>query len=1089
MTVSAKLSTAIEIFTELGWTDADVSSAEHLPTGTAEQQHTARASLATGDWGEFGPVAERSFGWISWIDVDATMLALFAVRVGVDARRAAAIMPGNHRVSDDLAARILSQRGPVFCARFIEHACASSRRAWEHSTSVHAGAAVRLVAEHDLPVPGSLEYLKDWAVFALGALTGEGERFPAQRGWCDPSIIERRYAEHARTAVAVGVPATGPFAKTLAPAVARSWIHRHEAAELAFTALDAAGRPGDRKEWIRTLIEDLAVTDAELIERADALVGVLGFGDPPVVESVAPILIAGVDDRTLTDVLSVGLSVKTKKARRALLTAAAKRARPDKESLDVLGPLVAEIAADKDPALARAAAAVVTAWDVEQVDLEPEVIDVAGWWRPTPALWNVPRLDIGEVTVDSLTEAAARLVERPVGVVDVEVERFLALANGAARTDPAGTRDALRGVPRRWSPGLSGVAEWVRGEPIPLLDRPARDDDPGANRLVWGVCSARQGAVLQRLGAVPCLLSTPTWEDLRIDPADLVTRLTDYVADEAAAGEADLSLAITRIDLHLVTDAILDELDGLAVPVVSQSGDVVEPAAGSLIARYTADPFREPALTIHKNFRAWIPEPLMVPDSLAALPDRWTGAHSTGPEMAVFPTWGDGAVMQNQYSDSADTGLLLRQMARRSTPLSPGMAINLIGDQRGLHHAAAADGSAAVIEAWERGLLRPGVADIRYLDWRPKPTNLAAFARVCLELAEQGLASVVWSLLDDLIAASVATPRMLAGTADLVEAIELLLPGATDVNLPGVRALAKRRGSSRAVTMARAITAGLPDPTAEFQEKISRTADEPFEDVWPVDAGTGPVVEDGASITAEWVDSSAPTRFMAVDLTFPNPPHPRFRITKRWFYDLENEGQCRTSPYDGDTPSRRQGDEAWLHWDSNAQRLVVSEHRNRYENKPGPLPSMGDVPPLTTSMVAAVLAALCHDTDEIHDILSLIDEKKFGAGAVRIAIRSLLPHADISPARIVRLIEREPTTLPTLWPVLTESIRFAAEIERPPRWLNRVLDVALSFGPILREAEKRGLIRADWQGLTELADRRGSSAATRKARALLAEIS
>lgn len=126
----------------------------------------------------------------------------------------------------------------------------------------------------------------------------------------------------------------------------------------------------------------------------------------------------------------------------------------------------------------------------------------------------------------------------------------------------------------------------------------------------------------------------------------------------------------------------------------------------------------------------------------------------------------------------------------------------------------------AVIEAWERGLLRPGIPDARYLDWERTPHSLAAFARVALELAEDGLASVVWPVLDDLITASLAQQRMLPGTADVAEALADLAPeavaavaaglaGRDVLAVPGLRALAERPGSSRAIAAARAAVAML----------------------------------------------------------------------------------------------------------------------------------------------------------------------------------------------------------------------------------------------------------------------------------------
>lgn len=1093
MTVSPKLAAALDVFRQLGWDDAEPSDVEGLPLGTAEQRRVALAGLRSGKWGEFGRISERGYGWISWVDVDTTMLALFAIRMGVDASRAARLMPGNRKVDDDLATRILAARGPQFAARFIEKACGSSRRAWEHSTSVHAGAAVRLVAHHHLPVPDNVQYLKDWAVYALGALAGDSELFPADRGWCDPALIEERYKEHARSAVAVGVPATGPFSKTLVPAVTRGWLTRDEALELVFIGLDTAQRPGDRVEWARVLTNGLGVSDAELVARADAVVSVLAFGDTAIVEAFGPVLIGATDDDIVSDVLVVGLAATAKKARLALLAAAAQRTPPRTDVAETVTELISPLAGGKDRALAKAATRVMTAWALQPADSCPEPVGVHGWWSPTPPLWEVPRFDAGETSVDALVACAGRLSGRPSDVVDDEVERFLVLANASARRDEAGTRDVLRGVRGNGVGGLRAVPAWVEGSPSQLLDRTLVGDRHNVH--VGGLLVAREAAVFQRLGAVPCLLSSPTWDDLRIDPHDLLQRLNAYVSVGATASEADLFLALTRLDLTRMTEDLLDALGSLGVPVVLQSGETLEQSAGSLIVAYIADPVREPELTAEQRYWA---ASLTVPASLASFPNRLGSYGRDG--LAVFPSWGDGAGSLS-HTDADDIGLRLRQAVRRATPLTPALAAGLIDAQRGFHRRAAADGTTAVIEAWDRGLLQPRVADMRYVGRPGVASNLAALARVAIDLAEQGIASVMWPILDDLVHASARQSRIVAGTAEVADAILAMQPEAQDavgrgiapattLDLPGVRALAGRDGSSRAVTVAREMVALLPEPVSHRPQETTST--EPaLDDIWPSDAGMVPAVVDAATLSVQWLDPAAPTRLMAADLALPERPGEQFRVVTNWYYALRTEGQCGATSYTDEPPARLPHN-AWLHWDADAARLVVEEHRNWRDGKDGPLRRGSEVPPLTTSLVGVALMGLCHDGSSTYAVQELVEGGLFGAPAVQIATRALLAHPDVSMAKIVRVVDDAPTTLAVMWPVLVESVRFAAGCDdRLPTWLNRVLDVALSYAGALREAGRRGWIPAEsaaWPGLSELAGRSGSSAALKKARTLLARV-
>lgn len=1109
MTLTARQTAAIEVFRSLGWASASVEDVEQLPLGTAEEQRVARDGLASGEWGEFGRTGENTWGWIPWTDVDQGMLRLFAVRVGVDARRAARLLvtaPGG----DELLTRLVSARGDAYAARFVE-AADRAGRAWEHSTSMLGGVTVRLVDRNDLPVPHSVEYLKDWAVHASIVLTGVGELVRAEREPCGADVVERRFAEHVRAAVAVGVPATGPFGGVPAAGVARGWLDRDEAVDLVLTALDAAQRPGDRKAWTQVLTGALALTDDELVAHADVLVGVLARGDAPVVEAFAPRLIARAGDDVLGDVLAVTLPVRTKKVVLALLTAAAARPRPGDDVVDAVAPFVRQHGTGTDRPLARAAQALADAWGI--VDAPAGSEDDAppiGLWQATPPVWDVPRFVVGEVSAAALTDAAAALTGRPEGVVDVEVERFLALATAVAAADRDAARSALGGVRPSWVGGLRCVPAWVRGEDSDLLDR--RGGADGWGRVVWDPCDAREASVVRRLGEVPVLLSTPTWVDLRVDPSDLVDRLTTYAAAGAVASEADLFLALTRTDGALVTAGVLAALDTLPVPVVLQDGTPAAFTAGPAARAYLTHPVREPALAIEGSWRHWAPQPLALPESLQAFPSRLRNDNAydrVGPE--VFPAWGDAAATGLSSSESADLGLRLRQAARRATPLPPGLTVNLVAAQRGFHPVAAADGSAAVLEAWERGLLRPGTADVRLLDWTETPSNLAALARACAELAGEGLLSVVWPLLDDVLAVSLRASRLLAGTSEVAETMRALAPAvltavargdadAAVLDVPGTRTLAARSGSSRAVVAARAVVDLLPAPVAvaepaEPDEPVvpAATPGRAFDEVWAPGAGTRPAVVDGATLTTTWVARTGSSRMLAVDIDLPGDPAGPYRVAKTWFYDLEREGQCAAVSAAGQASASGSGTpDAWLHWDESAGRLVAMPHRDWLAGRDRPLERGGaPVPPLTTSMVAVVLASMCHDDPPRYYVREIVGEGVVGSAAVTVAMRALLPHADFSPARVVRLLEDDPTTLPVLWPVLVESVRFAATVEgTPPRWLNRVLDVALVHAAHLREAARRGLLPAEaaaWPGLSDVAARRGG-AAPGKARDLLARV-
>jgi hypothetical protein len=135
------LQEAVGVFKELGWEGVTPENVLQLPLGTPEQKRTALVGLKGGEWGEFAKLKENTYGWRSFVDVDEGKLALFAVRVGVDARRAASVLQGRK----ELLVTIVAERGAKYASSFMRHACVSSRRMWEHSASAFGSVAVLLV--------------------------------------------------------------------------------------------------------------------------------------------------------------------------------------------------------------------------------------------------------------------------------------------------------------------------------------------------------------------------------------------------------------------------------------------------------------------------------------------------------------------------------------------------------------------------------------------------------------------------------------------------------------------------------------------------------------------------------------------------------------------------------------------------------------------------------------------------------------------------------------------------------------------------------------------------------------------------------
>ena len=1099
--MNTKLQDTVAIFKELGWENVTFENVLSLPLGTTEQKKTALDGLKSGDWGEFAKTGSNSYGWRSYIDVDSGNLALFAVRIGVNAQRAVNILRNS---DNEMMLEVIAARGEKYASDFIGYACVSRRRMYEHSASVFGNVAVKLVDKLGMDIPQNVEYMKDWSVYAAAALGLKAEVRYKETGLPELGLIEKRFIEHIHTGVAVNVPGTGPFGAVLPTGVKRGWLSREKGIELSFSALDAAVRPGDRKIWL-DVMDKLGISDKELLEHAQALIPLLSSGDAAMIVRLAPVLIAQSDDTLLVEVLPAAFSSPTKKAKQIVLRAALERSCP--KGVEELTPWLSILSGDTDKTICSLAAKLMKQWKIETETMPEEKAEIQGFWQETPPVWAVPSFSLEEVSPEALTELAAVIVNRPALVHDVVTERFLAVANAIAYQDPEAARISLRGLRPRRQQLLDFIIYWINKE-TPVY---GADND----KNTYSPLHARDYIVCFNLDKLPCLLSTPSVDDLTINVSDLIARLEIYKKSEINVLEADLFLALTRLDVTTKTPESIDSLRKLNIPVLLQSGDKMTNTAGQVVLTYLETPLIEPPFVLGSYW-----SDISSANSLRGFPSRFS--RYMDEYFSVFPCWGDTSLRDVRWDSEVyhEQGLVMRQVARRAAPLPPGASINFMAALRSMTPDAAEDSMRAVTEAWERGLLRPGIADVGMMDWSSQPPyNLVALASALDGIARDGMLSVVWPVPDALIEASLKEPRLLAGTAELAELILLFLPevevamkqGIADKNalyLPGIRSLALRDGSSRAVSVAKKIVDMLPSALAvpKQDKKDSPVMDTPFDEIWPAQKkapatlsigtiATGPI-DDGATISIDWVNPSAPTKIFLFTLTVPDITDRVFQIVKNgWFYELESEGQCQAYAVTPSITTLNESNQIWLHWDAKKKSIVACDHRNWLKRTDGPL-DRAKVPPLTSSLLTVIVGLLAQDGDATYYAPKLLRESiENGAideEMIRKAVQTLLQNPVVSPAKLVRILEKNIKLLHVLWPMLTESIKFAgaltSEGNTPPVWINRVLDIAIRFAPYLVEAAKRGLIPAEdarWTGLTEIASSKAKSTAVAKAKKLL----
>lgn len=328
---------SVQIFKDLGWDTAAREDAPTLPLGTNEQQRTALAGLQKGN---------------PSVDVDPGMLGMFAIRLGVNGRRAAELAKG----SDQALLDCLLQRDENFALAFAERAC----WLWANVGSKSENVAVGLILKHRLEMPYTLPCLEAWTVTACFAGTT-----PIRGAWI-PSLDDLRpsFATHLRAALELGDSVDGPAGAVLLMGVQQGLISRDDALQLAITGLDTAPRPGDRKELVRIITEELSVSDSELLDRVVALVPAISTGEGPVVEALAPRLISFAPPEVVAEVALPALYAKTAKAKRAVVEALADRNDLGPEQIPLLADRVVELAAEKNAALAKRAQRVLDGWKV-----------------------------------------------------------------------------------------------------------------------------------------------------------------------------------------------------------------------------------------------------------------------------------------------------------------------------------------------------------------------------------------------------------------------------------------------------------------------------------------------------------------------------------------------------------------------------------------------------------------------------------------------------------------------------------------------------------------------------------------------------
>ena len=1142
--MASKLERAVAIYRSLGYEESPYENILSLGIGTKEEQAIARDGLKSGEWAQIKQLSENSYGFAPVVDVDLKKLAVFAVRIGVEAKRAANVIGRG----DEIALQAIMARGENYAAHFISAAESGNRRAWEHSLSVLGMLCLKLLHRMNLPIPESVEYMKEWAAASAVILLGAKKDYLFDESFTlEKEEILGRFIEHIEKGISLNMPGTGPFPDLLFFGVENHLLSKEAAKEYIFDALYIAKRPGDRKAWVE-LLDKLGCAEKDYIDRAENLIPLLGLGESPLIERFAPVLIENISEELLYPVLISCTSAKVKKTKKMLLNSVLKRENP--KSANDFAEWLSLYLQDEDKSIAGLAEKLALSWGLV-LEQEESNKELRCLWRECPKLWKVPRFSLGEGTAESLTDMVALLSDRKECVEDLLFEQFLALANQIAYKNPEEAKMSLLGIPNSDSGTLWTLGRWARGIEMRPMEESRQRFWQGEKEIVRieyrELLTMRRENLFRTMGQWPCLLSTPSFEDLSISVEDLLERLSLYRAEKFSyVSEPDLQLALTRLDMETFSQEerskckeerskCVEKLQELDLKIQLPSGGFLQDEEGKdillgeLLVAYLQDPYVEPDFFPGET-PYWKVE-LNMPESLRALPYRLSYSHNA--LFSIFPNWGDYSLtaVHRDFEVYHGQGIIMRQLARRRKPLSKGALMNWIAVFGRRSDENAEEALKANRETWERGLLLSGIADISYLDWSGgELSNLANLAVAMDFMANEGMLSLVWKAACDAVEESLKMPRILAGTAEIVKflrdyldevifAVEKKLASKEALEMKPIRILAGKSGSSKAVSYAKEIlekllsieteqiqnakkvglreNQGTIDDTSK--SKIIASVEPPadFEKVWlPLPEGKE-LIEDHATFRIKAIELRKKEKVFQFDLDLPEDSDCSYQVViAGWLYGLAHEGQVSGTKVDRRRDRNGKIDaekEVWLHYDNEKGKVVVSECRNWRGGNNAPLE--GEATPYSKLFLSFAVALLAQDGDSIYGAKSLFKELvqsgTLSLESLRKITRLLLSYEEFSPAKLVRIAEKEKELLSICWGMLWECIKDAgaktAETGKPPVWINRILDICIYYAAYLKEAAKRGYISKEdalWPGLLEIANCGAKSTAVKKAKEL-----
>ncbi|RRD03560.1 hypothetical protein EII34_13280 [Arachnia propionica] len=705
---------------------------------------------------------------------------------------------GSERLRPDSVAEALTAQPRDWAERFVASAATKSAPAdacW---------AADLLIEHHHLPLPESptlwINWLRDVPV------PGPGYR------WQERLLMACRLPDALQNTHDGSID-------ELAPRIREALGDDLRGDELVVALLAVIER-GEFHAWQRNAVDwiaGLGLTDLVARHKGIAIPAVHNARTKALTFLVTQLLKAELTDPELTEVALAVLSGTSKPLRRTLLAACARITRPS----DELVAMVDVAAADDDPGIAQAGKDLLAAWGRDAT-----ATVVHGLWReptgaaPEPPAWQPRVLD-----EPSLHETLLGITWS----LDPEPSEFrlAELVITAAARGRDVVVDAIRAdIESPSSINLSLLRLlwlWANDHLANPLesDRPG---DPHTSYPLGELNNQRVLSLLDGLGRVPTVLSTPDEAMMRLSWQALQDRVAQYRDADCAALAADVAVTLGRLDPQAApadlspfslpiegVDSGLDEVLAawLTTPAAPPSLEIQDPPQEDARPRLVA---RGNEATTHRLLglsTAW-DEDYDSGHSGASGEEDWTLAlmphHLHRPETNIV------AENHGFWPAFVGTFVSVAEVSSRFSPLLSFAALSTASDIPADQRAFMAR---ALLEAWDRGAV---TADdlVRALDhdlrdgWPLSPAKLAA---TCRQVAELGGLALVWPLLVAVAEEVAGAEKLTAAVGTVLEIVLALLPevqaAGVPVALPTVATLAARKGKSKAIAAAQALTKAL----------------------------------------------------------------------------------------------------------------------------------------------------------------------------------------------------------------------------------------------------------------------------------------